>query len=89
MKTLSYASLLLLLTVLAIPATSDAFSRRSHHSEVGPTQATTGPLNKSTTNTTNDAQSVPEPPILFLMSIGLGMFGLAYALKRYRKQFEI
>ena len=85
MKALAYSSLVLLLTVLVVPTTSDAFSRRSHQSEIGPTQDTTAPLTKTTTTTT-DAASVPEPPILLLMSIALGVFGLIYGIKTYRKQ---
>ena len=82
MKTVIYAALLVVLAHLWLPTTSDAFSRRSHDSEIGPMQATTVPL----TNSTNgSAQSVPEPPVLLLMSIGLGVFGLG-AIMRFRKQ---
>ena len=81
MKPLIYGSALVLFTLLSLPTTSDAFSRRSHEWEAGPLQTT------PVTNTTNaSAQSVPEPPVVMLMSIGLGVFGLGYAMKTFRKQ---
>jgi hypothetical protein len=80
MKTLIYCSLIMLLTLLSLPTTSDAFSRRSGGSEIGPTQAVTTPVNTQTSNVSS--QSVPEPPVLMLMSIGLGVFGLGFALLR-------
>ena len=82
MKISSY-SLLLLLTVLSLPTTSDAFSRRSSGSEVGPTQALTSPV--TTTNNVS-AQSVPEPPVLLLMSIGIRAFAFFSAVRGFRKQ---
>jgi hypothetical protein len=82
MKTLIYGSVLVLLTLLSLPSTSDAFSRRSSGSEVAPFQATTAP----TTTRTNDAQAVPEPPVVLLMSVGLGLFALGYAIREFRKQ---
>lgn len=84
MKTLMYSSVLILLTLLSLPTTSEAFSRRSSGSEVAPTQAVTTPLNTNTSNVS--AQSVPEPPVLLLMSIGLGVFALGAAIKAFRKQ---
>lgn len=78
MKTMTFGTMLLLLTLLSLPATSDAFSRRSSGSEIGPMQATTAPV----TTQNADAQAVPEPPLLILMSIGLGVFGLGYAMFR-------
>ena len=83
MKPLIYGSALVMFTLLSLPTTSDAFSRRSHSSDFGPMQTTTAPLN-NTSNTS--AQSVPEPPVLMLMSIGLGVFGSSYVLRRFRKQ---
>ena len=85
MKTLLYGSVLVVLTVLCGPTTSDAFSRRSHGSEVGPTQSFT--THTSTTeNGDVNAQAVPEPPVLLLMSIAVGAFVLCSAIIRYRKQ---
>ena len=86
MKTATYASMLLLLTFLYLPSTADAFSRRSSHSEVTQSQAVTSPLRTSSTeNGDVSAQAVPEPPVLLLMSIGLGLFGLAALVKGFRK----
>ena len=79
MKTVVYCSVLLLVALLSLPTTSDAFSRRSSGSEFAPLQSVTTPV--TTTNNVS-AQSVPEPPVLMLMSIGLGVFGLGFALLR-------
>ena len=80
---ISFCSLLLLLAVISLPTTSDAFSRRSSGSEVGPTQALTTPV---TTTNNGSAQAVPEPPVLLLMSIGIGAFFLFSAVRGFRKQ---
>jgi len=82
MKRSICGSALLLAVLLSLPATSDAFSRRSSNSEVGPVNA---PVQAS--NYTNgSAQAVPEPPVLLLMSVGVGIFGLGYAVQRFRNQ---
>ena len=84
MKPFIYGSVLVLVTFLSLPTTSDAFSRRSSGSEFSPMHATTSPANSNTSDVS--AQSVPEPPVLFLMSIGLGVFALAAGIKAFRKQ---
>jgi hypothetical protein len=87
MKTLIRSSLFFVLTVLTLPTTSDAFSRRSHHSEVSQNQTVTTSLKTSTTENGNvSAQAVPEPPALLLMSVGVGLFGIAYVVTRFQKQ---
>ena len=83
MKTFIYGLLFVFLTLLSWPTTSDAFSRRSSGSEVAPMQAATTPV---TTANNVSAQSVSEPPVLFLMSIGVGIFGVGYAMRGFRKQ---
>jgi hypothetical protein len=83
MKTLIYGSLFVFLTLLSWPTTSDAFSRRSSGSEAAPMQAATTPV--TTTNNVS-AQSVPEPPVLLLMSVGLGVLALLCAVRTFRKQ---
>jgi len=83
MKTFIYGLLFVFLTLLSWPTTSDAFSRRSSGSEVAPMQAATTPV---TTANNVSAQSVPEPPVLLLMSIGLGVFVLLSAIRTFRKQ---
>ena len=88
MKSLVYCSLLVVLTVLSMSTTSEAFSRRSHQSEVAPSQTFTS------TNTSRNlteggnvsAQAVPEPPVLFLMSLGLGAVALCTAFIGYRRR---
>jgi hypothetical protein len=71
MKALIYGSLLVMLTVLSWPTRSEAFSRRSHSSEMGGGQAVTTPLPTTTTENGNvSAQAVPEPPLLVLVTIG-------------------
>jgi hypothetical protein len=82
MKTFVYGLLLVLLTLVSFPTTSDAFSRRSSGPEIAPLQATTTP----TTTGTNNAQAVPEPPVVLLMSIGLGLCALGYAIREFRRQ---
>lgn len=79
MKTLAYGSALVLAALLSLPATSDAFSRRSSSWEAGP-QNVTVPVQATTT-----PQAVPEPPVLLLMTIAVGMFGLGYAIRKIRR----
>jgi hypothetical protein len=81
MKQLMYGSALVFAVLISLPTTSDAFSRRSHSSDIGPLQATTAPTN----GTNGSAQAVPEPPVLWLMSIGFGLFALGYAVRELRK----
>jgi len=83
MKRLIYGSAFVLAVLLSLPATSDAFSRRSGSTELGPQ---TSPVQASTGTYNGSAQAVPEPPVLLLMSVGVGIFGLGYAVQRFRKQ---
>jgi hypothetical protein len=82
MKLTVYGPFLVLLALLSLPTTSDAFSRRSSGPDFIPTQAVTTP----TTTQNVSAQSVPEPPVLLLMSIGFGLFALYSAVRAFRKQ---
>jgi hypothetical protein len=88
MKVSSF-SVFVLLMVISFPITSDAFSRRSHHSEMGPQSA---PLNSSQTQSQSEgnsrnasAQAVPEPPVLLLMSFGIGLLGVGTLFQRLRR----
>ena len=82
MKLISSIILSAVFMVLSFPVTSDAFSRRSHHSEMGPQ---TAPLNTSQTIRDDvSARAVPEPPALLLMSIGVGLMAVGAMLKRFK-----
>ncbi len=82
MKLSTYCSLFVLLTLLALPMTADAFSRRTHHSEAGSSHVTT--LSSSTEPSEISPEAVPEPPALLLMGMGLGLFAVGSALARFR-----
>jgi PEP-CTERM motif len=99
MKILTYCSIGLLLALIAFPITAEAFSRRTHSSEVaqrqvpaprdGNTQKHDGNTQKHDGNTqTQDVspQAVPEPPALLLMGIGIGLFAIFSMIKRFRGQ---
>jgi hypothetical protein len=83
MKLLTYCSVFVLLTLISLPITAEAFGRRSHHSEVGPTQQT-APLNQQTRDVS--PQAVPEPPAVLLMGIGIGLFAICSMIVRFRGQ---
>ena len=81
MKILSYSFVLLLLTLISLPTSADAFSRRTHHSELPQNQQLTSvPVNQQT-------QSVPEPSSLVTLGVGIGLFALLLARKRIREGF--
>ena len=84
MKVLIYGSLFVFVTLLSLPATADAFSRRSHHSEIAST-AVTGPVTPGTTDSTG-ATAVPEPPVLMLMTLAFGLFAVGSAIVRFRQR---
>jgi PEP-CTERM motif-containing protein len=81
MKILIYSSVFVLLTLMSFPLTAEAFSRRTHHSELGQTQQTTQ-LNSQTRDVS--PQAVPEPPALLLMGIGIGLLAIYSTIKRFR-----
>lgn len=84
MKFISGLSLFVFFTILSFPAASDAFSRRSHQSEMAPQSS---PMNTSTTRGASgdvSAAAVPEPPVLLLMSLGVGLLGIGALVKRMR-----
>ena len=76
---------ILLAACFSMPVTADAFSRRSHSSEVTQSQAITSNLNTQTTGDVSP-QAVPEPPMVLLMSLVVGVFALGAAVKAFRKQ---
>ena len=86
MKTLICCSLFILATLACLP-TADAFSRRSKGSEVAPSQVVTTPVQTSSLDTRDvSPNAVPEPPVHVLMTIGVGVFALAFGIKRLRNQ---
>jgi len=87
MKQGTYWGLVAFATLLFLPPTADAFSRRSHHSETMQTQTVTVPILTDKAGEGGDVspRAVPEPPVLFLMSIGLGVFALCSVIRRARK----
>jgi hypothetical protein len=89
MKQVTYWGLFIFVTLLLLPPTADAFSRRSHHSETMQTQTVTAPILPDTIGNGGSgnvsAQAVPEPPVLLLMSIALGVFAVCSVIRRSRK----
>ena len=85
MKILTYFSVFVLLALIAFPITAEAFSRRTHSSEV--TQPQVQVSRDSNTQTQNvSPQAVPEPPALMLIGIGIGLFAVFSMIKRFRGQ---
>ena len=85
MKLLSCFSLLVFVMLISFPVTSDAFSRRSHHSEMTPQTAPLNTLQTQPQTRDVSAQAVPEPPALLLISIGLGLLAVGLTFKRFRR----
>jgi len=85
MKILTYCSVFALAALISFPISADAFSRRAQSSEVAqhqvqlPRDGMTQPQNVS-------PQAVPEPPVLLLMGIGIGLFAIFSMIKRFRGQ---
>jgi hypothetical protein len=86
MKILIYCSVFVLLTLISLPITAEAFSRRTHHSEAGPSHIT--PLDHKTQTQDVSPQAVPEPPVLLLMGIGIGLFAIGSMILRFRGQAD-
>lgn len=86
MKYLSRVALIIIFVLSAFPASSDAFSRRSSHSEVAPMSAgstggtETDRMRSSTAGVS--AAAVPEPPVLWLMSLGFALLVVGAMFRR-------
>ncbi|MGE5711406.1 MAG: PEP-CTERM sorting domain-containing protein [Nitrospira sp.] len=96
MKVFVYCCVFALLTVASFPITAEAFSRRTHHSEIGPSQpgpsqagqnhGESGTHGGNTQTLNAKPQSVPEPSPLLLLGIGIGLLGIYAMKKRLRGQ---
>ena len=98
MKILTYFGVFVLLTLMSFPVTAEAFSRRTHSSEVAQNQghpSRSGRVQNPGQSAPNNGQSqtlditpqaVPEPPALLLLSIGIGLFAVYSIIKRFRGQ---
>jgi len=85
MKILTYCSVFVLLSLLSFPITAEAFSRGADNTEV--TQHRVHVPRDGNTQTQNiSPQAVPEPPVLLLMGIGIGLFAIFLMIKRFRGQ---
>jgi hypothetical protein len=85
MKFLTYCSVFVLLSLLSFPITAEAFSRRTHSSEVAQHQVQ-APRDGKTETQNISPQAVPEPPVLLLLGIGIGLFAIYSMTKRFRGQ---
>jgi hypothetical protein len=86
MKILACCGVFVLLTLLAFPMTAEAFSRRVHSSEVAHTPVQSTPHDNKTESTNGTPQAVPEPPVLLLVGIGIGLFAIYSMTKRLREK---
>lgn len=100
MRLLHGTTAVVLLTLLALPITADAFSRRTHGSEVArgssPASRTLSPTHEEgsksgegtsselTGSSTRGTAPVPEPSTLALLATGLG--GLLYFARTKRQR---
>ena len=87
---LLYCNVFVLVTLIAFPITAEAFSRGADSSEVGQHQTQAHQAQTSRdgkTETQNiSAVAVPEPPVLWLMGIGISLFAIFAWIKRFRGQ---
>jgi P pilus assembly chaperone PapD len=98
MKILTYCGVFVLLTLISFPVTAEAFSRRTHSSEVAQNQgqpSRSGRVQNPGQSAPNNGQSqtlditpqaVPEPPAILLMGIGIGLFAVYSIIKGFRGQ---
>lgn len=98
MKILTYCGVFVLLTLISFPVTAEAFSRRTHSSEVAQNQGhpsrsgrvqnpgQSAPHNDQSQTLDITPQAVPEPPAILLMGIGIGLFAVYSIIKRFRGQ---
>ena len=84
MRVARFNILLVVLALLSLPVTADAFGRRPSNSEITQGQGRPGPLNTHIQDDPNGRppQSVPEPSALLLTGIGLTLM-IMLAKKKY------
>ena len=85
---LTFCNVFVLVTLIAFPMTAEAFSRGADSSEVGqqPAQLHKASHNGKTDTQNISAVAVPEPPVLWLMGIGISLFAIFALIKRFRGQ---
>lgn len=89
---LTYVNVFVLVTLIAFPITAEAFSRRADSAEVGQHQARAhqapasheGKQEGKTETPNVSPQAVPEPPALWFMGIGIGLFAIFSLIRRFR-----
>lgn len=85
---LTYCNVFVLLTLISFPITAEAFSRRADSSEVTQQRAQAHQAQANSDGKTESQNvsphAVPEPPALWLMGIGLGLFAIFSMIKRFR-----
>ncbi len=82
MRILTYCSVFVLLALISFPITAEAFSRRTHSSDVAQNQVQ-APRDGNTQTQNVSPHAVPEPPALLLMGIGIGLFAIFSMIKRF------
>jgi hypothetical protein len=86
MKILTCCSVFVLLTLISFPITADAFSRRHSSSELEQNHFQSVPHNSQNQTLDISPQAVPEPPVLLLMGIGMGLFAVYSGIRHFRGQ---
>lgn len=84
MKTLTYCSVFVLVALLSFPLTAEAFSRGADNTPVTHHRVQAPPDGKTETQNISP-QAVPEPPVLLLMGIGIGLSAIFLIIKRFRE----